>query len=234
MMVLSRRHSDIVGFRTIEALMSTVSPPIRTFADLLQRLGDVPLDRLRFRPFPATVADVVAIQEREGRLCELVEGVLLEKTVGYRESRLAIVLASLLDEFVLPRNLGIVTGSDGMVELFAELVRIPDVAFTSWDRLPGGAFPSDAVPEIVPDLVVEVLGPSNSAGEMSAKRGDYFSAGVRLVWEVDPRQRTVTVYESPDSSRVLAEADDLDGGSVLPGFAISLRELFADLDRCQP
>src|SRR5579884_2705577 len=101
--------------------MPATSSPIQTLADLLDRLGNVPLDRVRFRPYPgtATVQDVIDIQQREGRLCELVEGVLLEKAVGYNESGLAMFLGGLLNAFVIPRNLGIVTGPDGTVELMA-------------------------------------------------------------------------------------------------------------------
>ena len=68
-------------------------------------------------------------------------------------------------------------------------LRIPDVAFVSWDRFPDGEIPADPAPEIVPDLAVEVLSRSNSAGEMSRKVKEYFSAGVRLVWYVDPVAR---------------------------------------------
>src|SRR5271155_1121369 len=89
-----------------------VATSIRTLADLMKRLGDVPLERIRFHPPPGTavVADVTRIQEKEGRLCELVEGVLLEKTVGLRESLLAMCIGGLLREFVRPRKLGIVAG----------------------------------------------------------------------------------------------------------------------------
>src|SRR5205814_387853 len=130
---------------------------IKTLADLLNRLGGIPADRVRFRPFPgtATVQDVIDVQRREGRLCELVEGVLLEKAMGYNESSLAVFLCGLLNTFVIPRNLGLVTGSDGTVELLADLVRIPDVAFTSWDRLPGRQRPKVPVPRLAPDLAVE-------------------------------------------------------------------------------
>src|SRR4051812_38618675 len=116
-----------------------MSHPIRNLADLQRRLGDVPLERIRFQPAPGTakVADIEPIREREGAICELIDGVLVEKAMGFIESRLAVCLASLLYAFVTPRNLGIVTGADGTVELMPDLVRIPDVAFTSWDRMPG-------------------------------------------------------------------------------------------------
>jgi Uma2 family endonuclease len=213
--------------------VATGSSPIKTLADLVKRLGDVPLDRIRFHPSPgtATVQDVIDIQEREGRLCELVEGALLEKAVGYVESQLAFFLGSLLNAFVIPRNLGIVTGPDGTVELAADLVRIPDVAFTNWDRMPGRRRPDAPVPRLAPNLAVEVLSRSNTPGEMAVKRQEYFRAGVEVVWEVDPRARTVVVYTSPTASTTLTAADTLDGGTVLPGFTLPLQQLFAELDR---
>jgi Uma2 family endonuclease len=213
--------------------VATGSSSIKTLADLVERLGGVPLDRIRFHPFPgtATVQNVIDIQEREGRLCELVEGVLLEKAVGFTESQLAVFLASLLNGFVIPRNLGIVTGPDGTVELMADLVRIPDVAFTSWDRLPGRRRPASPLPRLAPNLAVEVLSVSNTPGEMAVKRQDYFTAGVEVVWEIDPRARTVAVYTSPTASTTLTQADTLDGGPVLPGFTFPLQQLFAELDR---
>jgi Uma2 family endonuclease len=211
----------------------TVSRPIKTVADLLERLGGVALDRIRFHPFPgtATVQDVIEVQRQEGKLCELVAGVLLEKAVGYGESRLAAFLAGLLNAFVIPRNLGIVTGPDGTVELMPDLVRIPDVSFTSWDRLPGRRSPTAPVPRLAPTLAVEVLSRSNTPGEMAAKRQDYFTAGVELVWEIDPIARTVAVYTSAAQFSTLAATDMLDGGSVLPGFTLALQELFAEVDR---
>jgi Uma2 family endonuclease len=213
--------------------MPATSSPIQTLADLLDRLGNVPLDRVRFRPYPgtATVQDVIEVERREGKLCELVEGVLLEKAGGCNESRLAVFLGGLLNAFVIPRNLGIVTGPDGTIRLMANLVRIPDAAFTSWDRLPGRRRPAPPVPHLAPNLAVEVLSRSNTPGEMVAKRQDYFAAGVELVWEIDPVARTVAVYTSPTQSTVLRAADTLDGGAVLPGFTLPLPDLFAELDR---
>ncbi len=204
---------------------------LRTLADLVKRLGGVPLDRIRLHPYPATIQDVLDIQDHEGRSCELVEGALVEKVMGYTEALLATWIGTLLNKFVQPRNLGLVTGPDGTIELMPDLVRIPDVAFTSWDRLPGRRRPAQPVPRLVPDLAVEVLSRSNTPGEMRVKRDDYFTPGVRLVWEIDPDARTVTVYTSPTDSTMLQVGDTLDGGIVLPGFTLPLAELFAELDR---
>ena len=84
-----------------------------TLADLLEQLGGIAPARVRFRPMPgaATEEDMLAIHDREGRLYELVDGVLVEKAMGLRESYLAIVLSTILWNFVQLRNLGLVTGS---------------------------------------------------------------------------------------------------------------------------
>src|SRR5438046_2484942 len=139
--------------------MAMTAAAAETMADLLEQLGDVSPARVRLQPPPgmASVDDVLAIRRREGRLFELVDGVLVEKAMGYRESLLAAFLIKVLAAFIDDRNLGLVSGSDGMIRLFPGLVRIPDVAFVSWSRVPEGRVPSEAVPSLVPDLAIEVL-----------------------------------------------------------------------------
>lgn len=204
-------------------------PPAKTVKELLQRLGDIPTERVRADPPPgtATEKDVIAVETNENRLCELVDGTLVEKVMGYPESIPAIALAEALRVFVRPRKLGLVSGADGMVRLFPGMIRIPDVAFVSWDRIPGRTQPA---PDLVPDLAIEVLSAGNTPAEMDRKLRDYFKAGVRLAWLLDLETRTVAVYTSPTLKAVRRESDMLDGGDVLPGFTLSLRDLFAELD----
>jgi Uma2 family endonuclease len=206
---------------------------VDTLAGLVERLGKIPLERIRYRPYPgtATEEDVIRVEAQENRLCELVEGVLVEKAMGFRESLLAMAIGNHLRDSVNPGNRGIVVGADGMMRLFAGLVRIPDVAFVSWDRLPGGKVPDEPIPQVAPDLAVEVLSPTNTPAEMQRKREEYFQAGSTLVWIVDPDKRTVTVYTSPDDSVEHSQGDTLTGGTVLPGFVLPLDDLFAELDR---
>lgn len=208
-------------------------PRFRTMADVMERLGDVPLDRIRVDPAPGTarLADVERIQAKEGRICELVDGVLLEKTMGMAESFLAVYLAGLVNQHVRPGNLGIVLGADGTIQIELKLVRIPDVAFIRWDRFPGQRLPKEAIPLVVPNLAIEVLSKGNTRKEMAIKRDEYFRAGVELVWEVDPTNRTVVAYTSLDDSLTLTNDDTLDGGTVLPGFRLPLKDLFSELDR---
>jgi Uma2 family endonuclease len=202
----------------------------RTIADLLERLGNVPPHRVRLHPTPgtATEKDVIKAHDREKRLCELVVGTLVEKTVGVQESMLAFVIGHFLIGFVRPRKLGIVTGPDGAIRLFPGLVRIPDVAFISRGRLPGGKVPKEPIPELAPDLVVVVLSKSNTKAEMARKLKEYFSVGVRLAWMVDPKTRTVRVHTAADRSVLLQGDEALDGGEVLPGFSLRLSELFEE------
>ncbi len=211
----------------------TATNSIETVADLLGQLGGVSPSRTRFRPLPgtATETDILDVRQRHGVLCELVEGVLVEKLMGFRESFLTIALSAVLWGFVRTRNLGLVTGADGMLRLAPGLVRIPDLAFISWQRLPERRVPTDPIPGLVPDLVVEVLSEGNTAAEMDRKRREYFTAGVRLAWFVDPVARTVEVYTAIDQSTLLGAEQTLDGGTVLAGFTLPLTELFAELDR---
>jgi len=204
----------------------------RTLADLHKRFGAIPARRIRTVPAPgmATETDVLEIYHREKRPCELIDGVLLEKTVGYSESLLAGFILTVLNNFVLPRRLGLVAGEGGMQRFAPGLVYIPDVSYVSRPRLPGGRIPEDPIPDLVPDLAVEVLSKSNTRREMAEKLKDYFATGVRLVWYVDPRDRTVAVYTAPRKPTILTEKNTLTGGDVLPGFKLQLKKLFAVLD----
>jgi Uma2 family endonuclease len=206
-------------------------PP--TVDGLIERLGRIPLSRVLSEPAPglATEADLINAQRKYNRLYELVDGVLVEKGMGFTESILAGALIEALRGFVIARNLGLISTPDGLVRLFPGLVRIPDVAFIAWDRLPDRKVPKVPIPSLAPDLVIEILSESNTDAEMARKRGEYFSAGVKLIWEVDPETRSVTVYTPEGSVQVLREAQSLDGGIVLPGFTLSLSELFAEMDR---
>lgn len=199
-----------------------------TLAELYELFGPLPAHRLCTNPPPglATEADWQRTHDDNDRLYELVDGVLLEKDMGYFEGRIAAVLIHLLEVYLESRDLGFVVGADGASRFLPGLIRIPDVSFVAWTQLPNRAVPRDPLPDLVPDLVVEILSRGNTDREMDRKLRDYFSSGVRLVWYIDPRINVIDVFESVANVRRLDADAVLDGGAVLPGFAISVRELF--------
>jgi Uma2 family endonuclease len=204
-----------------------------TLADLLKRLGGIAPERVRLRLAlgTATEKDLLDIHHREGRLYELVDGVLVEKPLGYPEGSLATWMAMLLESTCNVSKLGCVAGADGAVRLMPGLVRIPDLPFIPWDSLPGRCIPDKPILGLAPDLAAEVLSRRNTAGEMALKVREYLLSGVRLVWLVDPRKRVVRVYTAPDRSVELTESDTLDGGEVLPGLELPIRRIFERLPK---
>lgn len=170
-----------------------------------------------------------AVRPDPDKLYEEIDGQLVEMppmsvTAGVCASELHAELSA----FARPRNLG-----RPVVEVLFHLPdpidrnRRPDVAFVSYDRFPKNA---KLTPEnawaVVPDLAVEVISPSESAAEQMAKVIEYFRAGVRLVWVIYPEQEFVVVHETLTQMRGLTRTDTLDGGAVLPGFALPLATLF--------
>lgn len=215
---------------------ATMTPPrtkaktsLRTLADVLRSLGDVPASRVRMNPIPgtATEADAVLASECE-RPCELVNGTLVEKAMGVPQTFYASMLLTYLNLHVLPRGLGAVLMADAHFRMIHGNLRMPDVSFTQGDRLP------DPLPQIggwCPDLCVEVISPKNTKAEIALKRSEFFASGCKLFWEVNTKSKTVTVYSSISDSSRLSVDDVLTGGSVLPGFELSLRELFGSIDK---
>jgi len=198
-----------------------------TLDELLESLGNIPPHRIRLDPPPGTATEDDLLRSLDAEsICELVDGVLVEKAMGYYESVLAAVLIGYLRDFLKTHDLGIVAAPDGRTRLLPGLVRAPDVSFVSWSRLPGRKLPRQRVPDLHPDLAVEVLSESNTPQEMGRKLKEYFRAGTRLVWITDPEARTVRVYTSPEQMTTKTERQDLDGGDVLPGFKLSIREWF--------
>ena len=170
------------------------------------------------------------MEGRTGRPPELIDGVLVEKTVGYLESRLACELIIRLGLFVEEQSSNRAGGSRNF-----ESSSRPSASSRRLFRLCATAFPVVNCPRwrfpgIAPDLAIEVISESNTPGEMQRKLRDYFAAEVRLVWYIDPRSRTAMVYTAVDNGELLTEVDVLDGGAVLPGFSLPLNKLFAKLE----
>jgi len=160
--------------------------------------------------------------------CELVHGELIRMSPsGFEHGRIAVNIGWALKEFVKTHPFGVVTGAETGFHIARDpdTVRAPDAAFTRADRLPTtrvrGFFPE------APDLAVEVLSPGDRASEVLAKVQDWLQAGCRVVWVIDPERTTVTVYSGRDHVAVLGPSDTLTGDDVLPGFSLSVREIFA-------
>ena len=184
---------------------ATTESKIQNVAEILESLGGISPDRVRLKkPLGlATEVDLIEVNGGNETRCELVDGMLVQKGMGYNESDLALVLAGYLRAFIVPRNLGLLTGEAGMMRLIPGLIRIPDLAFASWDRIPGRRRPTEPIAGFAPDLAIEILSLSNTPAEMSRKRREYFQAGVRLVWEVEPtsanrdRLRRTRAFDDP-------------------------------------
>ena len=166
--------------------------------------------------------------ERDKRLCELIDGTLVEKAEGYWEALIAIRLAARLASYADEHDLGAVSGADSTMRMKSSgRIRLPDVAFVSKDRLPRTR---EAIPTLAPDLAVEVLSDSNTTEEIDQKLLEYFQSGTRLVWVIHPRTRTVAVYHRPgEATCVLDVAAQLDGEQVLPGFSLPVADVFRNV-----
>ena len=160
---------------------------------------------------------------------ELIDGVVVPMTpASYEPSKITMKIAIRLGMHVLPRQLGDVLSAEAGFVLFPDrdTVLAPDVAFVRAGREPQG----DArwhFARLAPDLVVEVLLPSDRDRDTQAKVAMFQEAGVPLVWVVDPRAETVTVLALGQTPVVLTARDVLDGGEVLPDFRVEVAELFA-------
>jgi Uma2 family endonuclease len=163
-------------------------------------------------------------------LYEVVGGKVVEKTVGVFEVGIAGILMVQLDTFGKAHRLG-----RAFMEMIfridpaTDLQPRPDVAFVSHAKWPVNRRPpKTAAWDLVPDLAVEVVSPSNRADTVQEKTHEYFKAGVKQAWVVYPRQQEVYVYSAPAEVQILQIGQELDGGDVIPGFRLPLTALFED------
>lgn len=164
----------------------------------------------------------------DGSKLELVQGEIVAMPgPGFEHGEVQLTVGMLLKQYAKPLGLGrVVTESGVVTERGPDTVRGPDVSFISKDRLALDARVT-GYPDRPADLCVEIVSPSNSMRQLKAKAKEYLFAGVRLVWIVDPEDRTVTVITDPLESRTLEADATLDGGPVLPGFSCKVADLFA-------
>jgi Uma2 family endonuclease len=182
--------------------------------------------RMASRERLVTVEEFARIPDDDHRY-ELVEGrVIRMSPPGSRHAVLATRLASLLHLHVEEHGLGVVMSSGGFhLASRPDTVREPDVAFVRAERIPESGVPDGFWPGPA-DLAVEIRSPEDRRSEIAAKVNEYLGRGVRLVWVVDPKARTITVHQ-PDQPQVILERNaTLDGGSVVPGFSCPLESIF--------
>ena len=156
---------------------------------------------------------------------ELVAGrMIVSEPPGFVHGVVAARLLVAISGYVSAHTLGVTLSESGFT-LFRnpDTVRAPDVSFIRADRVPQARMRGYV--EFAPDLAVEVLSPSDRAGKVLAKVGDWIDAGARLVWIVDPERRVARVYRADGSQATLSATDALDGEDVLPGFSAMLSEL---------
>jgi len=164
----------------------------------------------------------------DGFRYELVEGNLREMApAGHQHGRIAINVSTPLAQHVKANNLGVVYAAETGFKLASnpDTVRAPDVAFVRRERVESVGDSEGFWPG-APDLAVEVVSPGDRYTDVEEKVFDWLDAGARLVIVANPRKRLVTVYRSLTDVVVLTEADVLDGGDVVPGFAMSVKDIF--------
>jgi Uma2 family endonuclease len=163
-----------------------------------------------------------------GRRCELVRGEIFDlESEGRLHGRTAATIALILGPFIRDNDLGEFYAAETgfIISRDPDTVRAPDVAFVSKDRLPPGEVGSGFL-EMVPDLVVEVVSPGDSASYVQEKAEMWLKSGVRLVWVVYPVPQSVVVYHSQGEARVLHTGDDIDATPVFEEFKIAVEDFF--------
>jgi Uma2 family endonuclease len=218
--------STLVADRSTASAEQTRSSRFVKLPDFLADLGGIPLNRIVMNPSPgtATVQDCLEYGERIAP-AELIDGTIVEKAVGYREGELTVKL--LVDLGIHIRSSGaggILNGLDAQMRVEGGNVRLPDITYVTSERAPTRDEP---VPELSPDLIVEVLSESNTTREIDRKLREFFDGGTRLAWVIDRRKQLVTIYRGGmEQVETLGIADSLDGEDVLPGFTIPVAKLF--------
>lgn len=159
--------------------------------------------------------------------CELVEGRIVPMSpTSYTHGEVELNFGSELRTFVRAHKLGKVqVGEVGIyTQRDPDTIRSADVLFISNERFSQQKSPGFL--DVAPDLIVEVLSPSNSWSEITQKLREYFAIGVRLIWIADPETRSIFAYRALTDMREFTETDQVPGDDVLPGFSVAVAQLF--------
>ena len=161
---------------------------------------------------------------------EVIDGQIVEKPpMSDLSNTIANRLLIHMGSYTFQENLG-ETLMEALVKLPAPVNRNrrPDVCYISYDRWPQEKLVDDRNNgrDVVPDLAVEVISPSDFGEDLQEKLVEYFSVGVRQVWLIFPRARLLYIYDSITSVRGFSEADVVEVGTILPGYRFTLRDIF--------
>jgi Uma2 family endonuclease len=173
---------------------------------------------------PATVEDLMQTPE-DGRKYELVDGQILVSPGGYRHSMVGTKIVCVFGQFLTKHPIAKVCGADLGIARPNGNLRSPDVTVVRNEKLALQGTP-DGFMEVIPDLAVEVLSPSDSLTRVSEKVGEFLECGVALVWVVDPQERTVAVYRSLSNTQHYTVEDTITAEPVLPGFSCPVSDFF--------
>lgn len=174
-----------------------------------------------------TIEDLADLDDTPGRF-DLIRGELIEMSpAGFRHGILGMRIARKIADFGEEHDLGEVPTSETgfILSRNPDVLLCPDVAFVRFDRLPP-VEGQEGILELAPDLVVEVVSPTDRQRDVTRKVIEYLDGGVRIVWLVEPADKVVTVFTSDRKSSTLTIEDELDGGDVLPGFRLPLADVF--------
>lgn len=172
----------------------------------------------------ATIEDLLRVP-KNGMKHELVDGEIVVSPAGMRHSAVAVKIAGAILTFLEDHPIGEVYAADVGIILPDGNVRSPDVTFVSLGKLPGGQSP-DTFGAVIPDLAVEVISPSDSSRFVGEKIGEYLENGVPIVWLVDPRLKTITIYRSLQEAERLTATDTITAEPILPGFSCPISRFF--------
>jgi len=159
--------------------------------------------------------------ENKNRLYELIQGEIVEKMASFTPSKIGMRIGRFVGNF--SDEIGYVTGADGSYVLSEDYEFMPDVGYISKARLPQEPEREVQGP---PDFAIEVKSPTDSKRELRKKAEDYLRFGTKMVWLVFPEDKRVEVYVPGQDVQEFGMDDTLDGGDVLPGFTLPVRDVF--------
>jgi Uma2 family endonuclease len=177
---------------------------------------------------PVVIEPEDLLKMPDGDHYELIDGRPKEKPTGAESDEIGGLLLTRFNNFIRPRKLGRAYQSQTGFQCFPgkpKLVRMPDTSFVSAGRLPNDRSPEGYI-TVAPDIAVEVVSPNEMYEEVEAKVAEYRSAGVKLIWVISPKSKTVLVRRLDGTCAEVGEAGTLSGGDVLPGFTCAVAELF--------